>query len=254
VRLQAASFLLAQCSRVSTPRLRRLRSRPLSCSRFLRRYRPTCAKVAQEPALPLFSSGEIQRQSQLESGQLPKSLPEVKMIDCTETASNLTQTVVIRLQLSVSGTSDECRRLCAAEYPMNSSSADFSTILDRILDTAADNLRITSVERFVFRRTTVRRSISVMTQQRNYRPPLPHVRSSPETRHRRRSATLVRRPTRDSERAAGFQPIPADVGRTARHRTLARPAARSTCSAYSTSDLISREVRVSHLAASGVIS
>src|SRR5258708_1210129 len=68
-----------------------------------------------------------------------------KSIDCTETASNLTQTVVIRLQLSVSGISDECRRLCAGEYPMNSSSADFSTILDRILDTAADNLRIAKI-------------------------------------------------------------------------------------------------------------
>jgi len=43
------------------------------------------------------AQGQIQRQSQLESGQLPKSPPEVKMIDCTETASNLTQTVAIRL-------------------------------------------------------------------------------------------------------------------------------------------------------------
>jgi CRP-like cAMP-binding protein len=33
----------------------------------------------------------------------------------------------------------------AREYPMNSSSADFSTILDRILDTAADNLRIAKI-------------------------------------------------------------------------------------------------------------
>jgi ABC-type multidrug transport system fused ATPase/permease subunit len=31
------------------------------------------------------------------------------------------------------------------EYPMNSSSADFSTILNRILDTAADNLRIAKI-------------------------------------------------------------------------------------------------------------
>jgi hypothetical protein len=29
---------------------------------------------------------------------LPKSPPEVKSIDCTETAGNLAQTVVIRLQ------------------------------------------------------------------------------------------------------------------------------------------------------------
>jgi hypothetical protein len=91
------------------------------------------------------AQGQIRRQNQLESGQLPKSPSEVKSIDCTETASNLTQTVVIRLQLSVFGISDECRRLCAGEYPMNSSSADFSTILDRILDTAADNLRIAKI-------------------------------------------------------------------------------------------------------------
>jgi Cyclic nucleotide-binding domain len=91
------------------------------------------------------AQGQIRRQNQLESGQLPKSPSEVKSIDCTETASNLTQTVVIRLQLSVSGISDECRRLCVGEYPMNSSSADFSTILDRILDTAADNLRIAKI-------------------------------------------------------------------------------------------------------------
>jgi hypothetical protein len=31
------------------------------------------------------------------------------------------------------------------EYPMNSGNADFSTILNRILDTAADNLRITKI-------------------------------------------------------------------------------------------------------------
>ncbi len=43
------------------------------------------------------TQGQIQRQNQLESGQLPKSPPEVKSIDCTETASNFTQTVVIRL-------------------------------------------------------------------------------------------------------------------------------------------------------------
>src|SRR5436190_10399413 len=53
--------------------------------------------------------------------------------------------VVIRLRLSVPGISDEYRPLCAEEYPMNSSSADFSTILNRILDTAADNLRITKI-------------------------------------------------------------------------------------------------------------
>ena len=40
------------------------------------------------------AQGQIQRQNQLER---PKSLPEVKMIDCTETATNLTQTVAIRL-------------------------------------------------------------------------------------------------------------------------------------------------------------
>jgi hypothetical protein len=34
------------------------------------------------------------------------------------------------------------RRLCAGDDPMESSSADFSTTLNRILDTAADNLRI----------------------------------------------------------------------------------------------------------------
>ncbi|MEH2592438.1 Crp/Fnr family transcriptional regulator [Bradyrhizobium sp. AZCC 1721] len=66
-------------------------------------------------------------------------------IDCTETAGNLTQTVVIRLQLSVSGISDEYRRLCAEDDPMESSSADSSTILDRILDAAADNLRIAKI-------------------------------------------------------------------------------------------------------------
>ena len=43
------------------------------------------------------AQGQIQRQNQLESGQLPRSPPEVKWIDCTETASNLTQTVAIRL-------------------------------------------------------------------------------------------------------------------------------------------------------------
>src|SRR5882672_11540342 len=52
--------------------------------------------------------------------------------------------VVIRLRLSVSAISDEYRRLCAGEYPMNSSSAD-STILNRFLDTAADNLRIAKI-------------------------------------------------------------------------------------------------------------
>ena len=41
--------------------------------------------------------------------------------------------------------SDEYRRLCAGEYPMNSGNADFSTILNRILDTAADNLRIAKI-------------------------------------------------------------------------------------------------------------
>jgi ABC-type multidrug transport system fused ATPase/permease subunit len=41
--------------------------------------------------------------------------------------------------------SDEYRRLCAEDDPMQSSSADFSTILDRILDTAADNLRIAKI-------------------------------------------------------------------------------------------------------------
>jgi ABC-type multidrug transport system fused ATPase/permease subunit len=53
--------------------------------------------------------------------------------------------VVIRLRLSVSGISDEYRRLCAGDDPMESSSADFSTILNRILDTAADNLRIAKI-------------------------------------------------------------------------------------------------------------
>src|SRR5436309_12211872 len=53
--------------------------------------------------------------------------------------------VVIRLRLSVPGISDEYRRLCAREYPMNSSGADLSTILDRILDAAADNLRIAKI-------------------------------------------------------------------------------------------------------------
>src|SRR5262245_1282402 len=41
--------------------------------------------------------------------------------------------------------SDEYRRLCAGDDPMKSSSADFSTILNRILDTAADNLRIAKI-------------------------------------------------------------------------------------------------------------
>src|SRR5207302_10564617 len=53
--------------------------------------------------------------------------------------------VVIRLRLSVSGISDEYRRLCAGDDPMESSSADYSTILNRILDTAANNLRIAKI-------------------------------------------------------------------------------------------------------------
>ena len=53
--------------------------------------------------------------------------------------------VVIRLRLSISGISDEYRRLFAGDDPMKSSSADLSTILNRILDTAADNLRIAKI-------------------------------------------------------------------------------------------------------------
>src|SRR5206468_8291470 len=41
------------------------------------------------------AQGQIQRQNQLER---PKSLPEVKMIDCTETATNLTQTLIIGIR------------------------------------------------------------------------------------------------------------------------------------------------------------
>jgi hypothetical protein len=62
----------------------------------------------------------------------------------TIAAINLAHVVAFRLGLSVSGISNEYRRLCAGEYPMNSSAAD-STILDRILDTAADNLRIAKI-------------------------------------------------------------------------------------------------------------
>jgi len=52
------------------------------------------------------------------------------------------QTLVFRLRLLP----DECQRLLRGEYLMNSSSsADFSTILNRILDTAADNLRIAKI-------------------------------------------------------------------------------------------------------------
>jgi hypothetical protein len=40
---------------------------------------------------------------------------------------------------------DRWRRLCAEDDPMESISADLSTILDRILDTAADNLRIAKI-------------------------------------------------------------------------------------------------------------
>jgi hypothetical protein len=80
----------------------------------------------------------------LESGQLLKPPLRVKLIDCIETANNPTETVVIRLRLSVSGISDEYRRLCAGDDPMESSSTDFSTILNRILDTA-DNLRIAKI-------------------------------------------------------------------------------------------------------------
>ena len=53
--------------------------------------------------------------------------------------------VVIRLRLSISGISDEYRRLFVGDDPMKSSSADLSTILNRILDTAADNLRIAKI-------------------------------------------------------------------------------------------------------------
>jgi hypothetical protein len=91
------------------------------------------------------AQGRYEGKTKPESGHLPKSPPGVKSIDCTETVSNLTQRVVVRLQLSVSGISDEYRRLGAGDDPMDSSSADFSTILDRILDTAADNLRIAKI-------------------------------------------------------------------------------------------------------------
>src|SRR6266850_7305858 len=46
------------------------------------------AKAAQEPALPLFSSGADTTAKPTRSGQLPKSPPEVKSIDCTKTAGD----------------------------------------------------------------------------------------------------------------------------------------------------------------------
>ena len=55
---------------------------------------------------------------------MPKSPLEVKSIDCTQ---------------------DRWRRLYAEDDPMESISADLSTILDRILDPAADNLRIAKI-------------------------------------------------------------------------------------------------------------
>ena len=53
--------------------------------------------------------------------------------------------MVARLRLSISGISDEYRRLFVGDDPMKSSSADLSTILNRILDTAADNLRFAKI-------------------------------------------------------------------------------------------------------------
>src|SRR6202049_4615970 len=41
--------------------------------------------------------------------------------------------------------SHDCLQFSVGDDPMESSSADFSTILNRILDTAADNLRIAKI-------------------------------------------------------------------------------------------------------------
>ena len=46
------------------------------------------AKAVQEPALPPFSSGADTTAKPTRSGQLPKSPPEVKSIDCTKTAGD----------------------------------------------------------------------------------------------------------------------------------------------------------------------
>jgi CRP-like cAMP-binding protein len=70
---------------------------------------------------------------------LPKPPPEVKLTDCIETGSDLTQWLLSDFDIRRVPTA------FAGDDPMKSSSVDLSTILDRILDTAADNFRIAKI-------------------------------------------------------------------------------------------------------------
>jgi CRP-like cAMP-binding protein len=81
-----------------------------------------------------------------EAGNLPKPSPGVKLTDCSENR----QWSRLRGRYPASFISiRDIRRMptafCAGDGPMLSSNADVSTILNRILDTAADNLRIAKV-------------------------------------------------------------------------------------------------------------
>jgi Cyclic nucleotide-binding domain len=69
---------------------------------------------------------------------------EQELIVGIETVSNSAQTIAARPDLYYSGKSGDYRQICARD-PMNLSSADLSTTLNRILDTAADNLRVAKI-------------------------------------------------------------------------------------------------------------
>src|SRR5882724_2575921 len=70
--------------------------------------------------------------------------PARELIVRIETVSNCAYTILNEPNFTKSRMSGDYRQFCS-EGPMNFSSADVSTIMDRILDAAADNLRIAKI-------------------------------------------------------------------------------------------------------------